>query len=191
MRLSLAAALLASAMLAACGGGRQEGIVQFIGAPPQSAKQLAKDMRSAKSLCPHCRRAVEIDTNVCPDKNCKGQIRWADSYPCTSCQATGHCTPCVMLEQKDGKCFNCDGQGVKVYKGKAPACPNCKGEKTCPVCKGSRKCDYCQGAGKISKEVAKQRVPKVAGEEGDEEKPAAKPAEEQPKDAAPAEDDKQ
>lgn len=194
MKLSFVSALLCTAMLAACGGGRQEGIVQFRGQAPQSSLQLAKDTRTAASFCPHCLKPVEIDTNPCPDKkNCNGQIHWADSYTCGSCQGTGRCTACRMLEQKDGKCFNCAGQGVKVYQGKSPACPNCKGEKNCPICKGSQKCDSCQGSGKISKEVAKQRVPKVVSEDGaaEEKKPAeSKAPAETPKDAAPAAEEK-
>jgi hypothetical protein len=188
--MTAAAAILAASLLAACGGGRQEGIVKFRGIPPQSALQLAKDVRQVTTQCPHCLRPTEVDTAVCPEKTCKGQIKWADSYTCGSCQGTGRCTACKMLEQKDGKCFNCDGSGVKVYLGKSPACPNCKGEKTCPICKGNGKCDSCQGTGKVSKDVVKDRAKKSmpAGEEAAAPAPAAK--EEPKKDAAPPAEEK-
>jgi hypothetical protein len=181
-----AAAILA---LAACGGGKQDGIVKFRGIPPQSALQQTMDVRIVTSQCPHCLTAVEVDTTVCPEKNCKGQIKWPDSYTCGSCQGTGRCTACKMLEQKDGKCFNCDGSGVKVYLGKSPACPNCKGEKTCPICKGNGKCDSCQGAGKVSKDVVKDRAKKsMSAASADE---TAAPAKEEPKkDAAPPAEEK-
>ena len=54
-----------------------------------------------------------------------------------------------MLEQQDGKCFDCAGTGIKTYAGKTPECPNCKGKKVCPICEGSKKCDYCKGEGKL------------------------------------------
>jgi hypothetical protein len=118
-----------------------------------------------------------------------GQIKWADSYTCGSCQGSGRCTACRLLEQKDGKCFNCSGAGVKVFQGKSPACPNCKGEKSCPICKGSQKCDLCQGTGKVGKDAVKAMVPKGESEE-ESAAPAPAPAEGKKDAAAPPAEEK-
>ena len=50
MKLKHAAVLLAASFLAACGGGKQEGIVQFIGFTPVTAND--KDVRTIKAAVP-------------------------------------------------------------------------------------------------------------------------------------------
>jgi len=160
MRLRNALVLLAAASLAACGGGKQEGLVSFKGQNPNTS--LQKDTRSVSTHCPGCLDPIEIGTERCPKKKtCDTRIFWREKegYRCPSCQGNGVCAACVMMEQlPDGKCFNCKGTGNLVYYGKAPVCASCKGEKGCPVCKGSKKCDYCSGAGKVTAEAVKAKA---------------------------------
>jgi hypothetical protein len=158
MRLRNAFVLLAAAALAACGGGRQEGVVSFKGQNPNTS--LQKDNRSVSTHCPGCLKPIEAGTERCPDKKfCDTRIYWKESYRCPSCQGSTACQACVMMEQlPDGKCFNCKGTGNLIYFGKAPECASCKGKGACPICKGSKRCDYCQGAGKISQDEVKSRA---------------------------------
>lgn len=178
----------ATALLSACGGGVQDGVVQFLGPAPNSAKQLAHDVRSVKTSCPGCGRSLELGTERCPDrKGCDARVRWANAYRCGYCRGSGACQACFLMEQPDGKCFNCKGTGYITYLGKSPPCPNCAGGKDpkpgfCPVCKGTRKCDFCRGEGKVPAETVKERAAKAAA--SDEEAPA------EPAPAAPAEEKK-
>lgn len=149
MKLKHAAVLLTASFLAACGGGTPEGDVRFLGFAPVTAKD--KDVRSVGTFCPNCHEPFTIDQttdkgskNVCENKKCKTKVVWADNYRCPSCQGTGRCAACTAMEQA-GDCYNCRGQGVLIYAGQSPNCPNCKGSKQCPICKGTQKCDYCKG----------------------------------------------
>lgn len=189
MRLRNALVLLAAASLAACGGGKQEGLVSFKGQNPNTS--LQKDTRSVSTHCPGCLRPLEVGTERCTDKKvCDTRIVWKDAYRCPSCQGNGVCSACVMMEQlPDGKCFNCKGTGNLVYYGKAPVCASCKGEKGCPICKGSKKCDYCSGAGKIPAETVKARAA-AAKPVKEEEAAPAKAEEKKPEEAKPAEEKK-
>jgi hypothetical protein len=75
--------------------------------------------------------------------------------------ATGVCPACRLMEQKDGKCFACRGDGYLAYEGAMRECSNCRrpdpqspgkwtAGKNCPICEGSRKCDACSGAGALT-----------------------------------------
>jgi hypothetical protein len=183
MRLKNVLVLLAAASLAACGGGKQEGLVSFKGQNPNTS--LQKDNRSVSTHCPGCLRPIEIGTDRCPDKKgCDTRILWRDSYRCPSCQGSKACQACVMMEQlPDGKCFNCKGSGNLVYFGKAPECASCKGKGACPICKGSKQCDDCQGVGKIPAETVKSRA--AAGLKASKEDDSAPAKPEAPKAEAP------
>jgi hypothetical protein len=165
MKLKHAAVLAAATFLAACGdSGNQEGDVRFLGFAPVTAGQ--KDLRSVSTHCPGCGAQLAVDTKRCPNKKCKTDMNWSGSggsvygkdYRCPSCQGTGVCPACSVMEQGKGECYNCKGLGVLIYAGQSPVCPNCKGNKVCPICKGNRKCDYCSGEGKLSKEIIKTRA---------------------------------
>jgi len=195
MKLKHAAVLLATAFLAACGGGTPEGDVRFIGFAPVTAKD--KDVRKVETFCPNCHDPMTIDQegekgvkNRCENKKCRTKVVWANDYKCPSCQGSGRCAACTVMEQAKGECYNCRGQGVLIYAGQSPNCPNCKGSKKCPICtKDPGKCDYCEGTGKVSKEVVKSRVAKAAGNELPESdaRPPVKPDEkkEEPKKEEP------
>lgn len=186
MRLRDAWLWVGAAALSACGGGVQDGVVQFLGPSPNTGKQLAQDVRSIKTACPGCGRALELGTERCPDrKTCDARVRWANAYRCGYCRGSGACPACFLMEQPDGKCFNCKGNGYITYLGKSPPCPNCATGKdakpgACPVCKGSRKCDFCAGEGKVSADIVKQRAAKAAAATGEESggAPTAPPDEE-------------
>jgi hypothetical protein len=195
MKLSHLAVLMAAAFLAGCGGGLPEGDVRFIGFAPVTAKD--KDVRAVQTFCPNCHEPMAIDQegdkgvkNRCENKKCRTKVVWSDSYKCPSCQGSGRCAACTQMEQGKGECYNCRGQGVLIYAGQSPNCPNCKGSKQCPICKSSQKCDYCEGTGKVAKEVVKTRAAKGSVNELPESdsKPAPKTEEkkeEQPKKEEP------
>ncbi len=195
MRVTNAFVLLAAASLAACGGGRQEGVVSFKGQNPNTS--LQKDNRSVSTHCPGCLDPIEIGTERCPKKKtCDTRIFWREKegYRCPSCQGNGVCGACVMMEQlPDGKCFNCKGTGNLIYFGKAPECASCKGKGACPICKGSKKCDYCAGAGKIPAEEVKTRAAafmKKSGESEEEAPAKTEAAPEAPKTEEPKAEEK-
>jgi hypothetical protein len=159
MKLIHAAVLLATAFLAACGGGKQEGIVTFVGFAPVTAND--KDVRAVQTFCPGCKDPIAVDTARHKErKSCNIDMAWTGPYRCPSCQGTKVCAACTAMEQTRGECYNCRGEGVLIYAGKSPTCPNCKGNKVCPLCKGSRKCDQCNGEGTISKDVVKAKAAK-------------------------------
>lgn len=185
MKLKHAAVLLAASFLAACGGGKQEGIVRFIGFAPVTAND--KDLRAVETYCPGCKKPIAVDTARCPEKKCKTDMTWPKDYRCASCQGSGVCGACSAMEQTRGECYNCRGQGVLIYAGQSPTCPNCKGSKQCPTCKGSRKCDSCNGDKVISKEVVKAKSAKFVnkGDEGLPESDARPPVKEEEKKEEP------
>ncbi len=166
MKLRHAAVLLATVILAACGGGKQEGIVTFIGFAPVTAND--KDVRAVQTFCPGCKEPLAIDTaRHKENKKCNIDMAWTGPYRCPSCQGSGICAACTAMEQTKGECYNCKGEGVLIYAGKSPTCPNCKGSKLCPICKGSRKCDQCNGEKTIPKEVVKAKAAKFVSKDGD------------------------
>lgn len=161
MKLRHLAVLASVVALAACGGGKLEGDVRFVGFAPVTSKD--KDVRTIETRCPYCGDPLEVDTARHKKKTCNNDIHWSDKYNCPSCRGTGRCAACTAMEQTDGNCYNCKGQGVLIYAGQSPECPNCKGQKKCPVCKGSQKCDYCGGEGKVGKEFVKAKAAKFVG----------------------------
>jgi len=166
MKLKHAAVLLATLALAACGGGKQEGIVTFVGFAPVTAND--KDVRGVQTFCPNCKEPLAIDTaRHKENKKCNIDMAWTGPYRCPSCQGSGICAACTAMEQTRGECYNCKGEGVLIYAGKSPTCPNCKGNKVCPICKGSRKCDQCNGEKTIPKEVVKAKAAKFVSKDGD------------------------
>jgi hypothetical protein len=173
MKLKHAAVLAAVVCLAACGGGKQEGDVRFLGFAPVTASQ--KDVRTVETRCPACGEPLAVDTNRCTVKKCKTDMTWPKEYKCPSCQGSKRCAACSAMEQSKGECYNCKGQGVLIYAGQSPVCPNCKGNKVCPICKGSQKCDYCDGEGRIGKDMVKTRAAKFVSKEGDNEPPPSDP----------------
>lgn len=164
MKLKHATVLAAVALLAACGVGKQEGDVRFVGFAPVTSRE--KDIRTVETRCPGCGDPIAVDTNRCSNKKCKTDMTWPKEYRCPSCQGTGRCAACTAMEQR-GECYNCRGQGVLIYAGKSPNCPNCNGSKQCPICKGSQKCDYCNGEGRISKDFVKAKASKFVNRDGD------------------------
>lgn len=166
MKLTHAAILAAVAVLAGCGGGKQDGIVVSIGTTPVTVND--KDIRTFQTFCPGCKAPIAVDTARHTDKKCKTDMVWRADYRCAPCKGTGDCNACVLMEQMEkGDCYNCKGEGVLIFAGQSPTCPNCKGNKKCPTCKGSRKCDACSGSGKVAKETVKTKAAKfVGGEEG-------------------------
>jgi len=159
MKLMHGAVLLAAAFLAGCGGGKQEGIVQFVGFAPVTAND--KDVRAVMTFCPGCKEPIAVDTaRHKENKKCNIDMAWSKDYPCPSCRNSGVCAACTAMEQTKGECYNCKGEGVLIYAGKSPTCPNCKGTKVCPICKGTRKCDQCNGEKVISKEIVKAKAAK-------------------------------
>jgi len=190
MKLKHAAVLMSVAVLAACGGGKQEGDVRFLGFTPVTANQ--KDNRSVQVFCPNCHEAIEIDKARCENKKCKADLKWSAEYRCPSCHGSGVCAACSILEQGGGDCYNCKGQGVLIYAGKSPTCPNCKGSKQCPTCKGSKKCDFCGGEGKLAKEVVKTKAAKfVNKDEGLPESDARPPVKPEEKKDMPKDEKKE
>jgi len=166
MKLKHAAVLLATLFLAACGGGKQEGIVNFVGFAPVTAND--KDVRAVQTFCPGCNEPLAVDTaRHKENKKCNIDMAWTGPYRCPSCQGSGICAACTAMEQTRGECYNCKGEGVLIYAGKSPTCPNCKGNKVCPICKGSRKCDLCNGEKTIPKEVVKAKAAKFVSKDGD------------------------
>ena len=207
MKLKHAAFLASVLLLAACGGGKQEGDVRFIGLAPVNAKD--KDIRKVETRCPNCGDPIAVDTAKCPNKRCKTEMTWPKDYPCPSCKGSGFCPACSAMEQK-GECYNCKGQGILIFQGQTPECPNCKGSGKCPVCKGNKTCDFCGGSGKVGKEIVKAKAAAFVGgeradnalpesdprppvekkDEAPKDAPKDAPKEEPKKDAAPSEGDK-
>lgn len=179
MRLTAALALPLVLSLAACGGGKPKGVVRFQGLPPNSAAQKAKDTRTVSVVCPGCLSSISFGADKCGRKNCVDRLIWDKSFTCPSCNGGGGCGACALLEQQDGKCFDCAGTGIKTYAGKTPECPNCKGKKVCPVCEGSKKCDYCKGEGKLDdaavRDLSAKSAPKAESEDAPPPAPAPKP----------------
>ncbi len=173
MKLKHAAFLASVLVLAACGAGKQEGEVRFTGFAPVTSKD--KDVREVRTFCPNCGEPIPVDKARCENKRCKAEMTWAKEYRCPSCKGSGTCAACVEMEQTKGECYNCRGQGVLIYQGQSPECPNCKGTKKCPICKGSMKCDYCDGSGKIAKDVVKAKSAKFSG--GGDDLPPSDPRE--------------
>ncbi|HEX7900820.1 MAG TPA: hypothetical protein VF950_23890 [Planctomycetota bacterium] len=176
MRLTAALALPLILSLAACGGGKPKGVVRFTGLAPNSAAQKAKDPRVVTVTCPgSCEKKdgtkvpISFGAENCGTKGCIEKLLWDKSFTCPSCNGGGSCSACALLEQKDGKCFDCAGTGIKTYAGKTPECPNCKGKKVCPICEGSKKCDYCKGEGKLDdatvRDLASKAAPKPESDE--------------------------
>lgn len=192
MRLSYAIVLLAAA-LTACSPKKQEGVVKYKGAAPNTSLQKAKgENRELSTFCPKCGRSVDPTVTACPDKkNCETFISWTGPYPCGSCKSTGRCSACYWMEQPDGKCYNCrnSGQaGQRIYLGRSVDCSDCKGKGVCPICDGKMKCDYCDGTGKITYEMVKERVRRPKTDE-EETKPAPK-TEEKKTEVKPSEEKK-
>ena len=185
MKLKHAAVLLATAFLAACGGGKQEGIVTFVGFAPVTAND--KDVRAVQTYCPGCKEPIAVDTaRHKENKKCMIDMAWTGPYRCPSCQGTKVCAACTAMEQTRGECYNCRGEGVLIYAGKSPTCPNCKGSKVCPLCKGTRKCDQCGGEGTISKDVVKAKAAKfINRDDGLPESDARPPVKEEEKKEEP------
>lgn len=190
MRSKIPAVLVWVAGLAACGGGSQDAVVRFSGLTPNAASQQTKDTRKVTTACPGCGK-YKGDLERCDDKKkCDTRIKWDASYPCGFCHGTKACNACVMMEQKDGKCFYCKGEGVLPYKGAPSECRNCKAKKVCPVCAGSQKCDFCKGEGRLTKAQV-QELAKASAATGDssekKEEPVKKeePKKEEPKKEEP------
>lgn len=161
MKLKHAAVLITVALLAACGGGKQEGDVRFLGSMPLTAKE--KDTRSVQVFCPNCHEPTEVDRARCENKKCKVDMHWSAEYRCPSCQGSGVCASCSVLEQANGDCYNCKGSGILIFQGATVDCPNCKGSKKCPICKGNMKCTDCGGNKTLAKDVIKSRSAKSDG----------------------------
>ncbi|HVR85125.1 MAG TPA: hypothetical protein VMU54_12490 [Planctomycetota bacterium] len=199
MKLKQVTFLASVLALAACGVGKQEGEVRFSGFAPVNSKD--KDVREVRTFCPGCGEPIAVDTARCPNKRCKTEMSWRADYRCPSCKGSGYCSACSEMEQAKGDCYNCKGQGVLIFQGQSPECPNCKGTKKCPICKGSMKCDFCDGTGKVAKDIVKAKSAKFASGDvnelppSDPRLPAEKkddaPKEEPKKDAAPPETKKE
>jgi hypothetical protein len=176
-------ALLAVAALGACGGGKQDALIKFVGFTPNTS--LQKDDRSLSVFCPGCHEPIEVNQAKCKNKKCQTPISWPpNGVVCGACRGSGQCSACRLMEQApSGKCYNCKGAGYLIYLGKTPNCPNCTGKDkdgkerepgVCPICKGKKTCDYCGGEGRLSYDVVKARVPKGGDEEFPVEKPTPK-----------------
>ena len=163
MRIRVASLALILGFLAAC-GRPPSAVVKFTGMTPQSSR--IKDNRVVKVFCPGCGTHIDAKITQCPDlENCGAEIALEEEYTCPYCEGNGKCATCVILQQTNGKCFNCNGVGYLTYQGKTRPCPNCgkkdkEGDGKCPICKGTETCDYCGlGEGKISKsKVAEEQV---------------------------------
>ncbi len=152
--------VLAAGVLASC-GKQPTSRVQFVNFTPHS--ELEKDYRSIRAFCPKCNAPVDATLDKCPKtfssgENCEFQLVYADEYTCAFCNGKKTCPVCIILEQKDGKCYNCKGAGVLTYLGKAVTCPGCKGTKVCKACKGQQTCDYCKGEGTLSGDFIRQKA---------------------------------
>jgi hypothetical protein len=173
MRLGTALVVLAAASLAACGGGKQEGVVKFRGSTPNTSVQKAKFVREYESFCPNCGAELAFGLNKCSQrKTCEGLLfTWPKELTCGSCKGTGVCTACVNMDQERDAatgqwvCYNCRGKGDLILQGQGKECPNCKGKKVCPICEGTKKCDWCKGAGKVDDAFVKKNMKKGAGDD--------------------------
>jgi len=119
------------------------------------------DTRIFEVLCPKCAKPIGIGVEKCPNETCRANIKWGN-IKCGFCNGSGTCSACEALQQKDGKCFNCQGRG---YLDCGADCPNCAGTGKCPICTGTGKCNYCAGKGFFTAEELKAKVPKAAEEE--------------------------
>ena len=90
MKLKHMAVASVVALLAACGGGKQDGEVRFIGFAPITSKD--KDVRSVQTFCPHCHEPMSVDKARCENKRCKSDVHWNADYKCPSCQGSGVCS---------------------------------------------------------------------------------------------------
>lgn len=167
MKLTAALALSLTLSLAACGGGKPKGVVRFTGLAPNSTAQKAKDNRAVTVVCGGCLNPIAFGAEKCGVKRCETRLTWDKSYACPSCSGSKACQACVLLEQKDGACFNCK-DGIKTYAGRTPECSNCKGKKVCPICEGKQVCDYCHGAGKLDVDAVQAIVAKSAPKPAEE-----------------------
>jgi hypothetical protein len=173
MRLIVPAALCLL-VLAAC-GDPPEGKVRYFGKTPDTnAYEMDEegnwvDNRYVKTYCPWCEQRIEPGTLNCPDEEQCGceEIVWPDDYNCWWCGGTGDCKACIHMEQIDlkGKCYNCKGEGVIAFEGKARPCPNCKDTGVCPICKGTMKCDICKGEKTVGNDVISKRHVEITEEE--------------------------
>lgn len=176
MRIKTALVLVVTLALAACSGGKQEGVVRFKGSTPNTSLQVKRDNRAVSSHCPKCDDPLKIDEVKCPKvKTCGAKVVWKESYACAPCGASGVCQACVWMENQKGQCYACRGEGFIAYQGKTPDCKNCSGKKVCPICTGTQKCDYCKGRKEFSKAEVMALVEKSnpSDEAAD---PATKPA---------------
>lgn len=156
------------ALLAAC-GKNPTGTVKFTNMTV--LRPGDPDNRTAIPLCGTCGAKTELTATKCPNKKACGEdLRWADTYPCGFCGATGDCRACFTYGRKDGKCPNCKGTGVFTYEGQTPKCAQCDGGKACPMCKGSGKCDKCGGNKKLTKDQVAEIIKKA-----DDKKPKTEP----------------
>ena len=187
MKLRHAAVLAATVVLAACGGGKMDGVVNFVGFTPVTSGQ--KDNRTYQTFCPGCKDPIAVDTARCPKKTCKTDMVWRADYRCQACQGSGVCNACTLMEQTKGECYNCKGLGVLIYAGQSPVCPNCKGNKVCPTCKGTRKCDNCV-EGKVAKDTVKSKAAKFVSKDGDLPDSDPRPPADAPKTDAPKTEEK-
>jgi hypothetical protein len=163
----LLAAVVATALFVGCSPSAKVSVV-WKGTTPATA--AAKDVRAIDFKCPACGTAVTPGAQQCSIKECRSKIQWPDEFACGYCAGTGDCPTCKMMNQTDGKCYNCAGSGTmalgsigSVPIGKTAACPNCKQTGKCPTCSKSSpgKCDFCKGDKKVSQaELAKHMAEK-------------------------------
>jgi len=135
--------------------------VGFVGQTPTNA--LVADTRGVEFRCPGCKAKLDVSAGPaqrCPDrKNCGIRISWArPDRACGYCFGTGECVACRLMNQDDGKCYSCRGQGYVTVEGTTPDCKNCKRTAKCPICKGERRCDFCGGDGKVSLEELRAKA---------------------------------
>lgn len=166
MRRVNAAVVLAVGMLAACSGGKQEGVVKFYGSTPNTSVQKAKFVREYQSFCPNCGKEIAYGATKCPNRRtCEGVLlTWPNEYVCGSCKGTGQCGACAWMDQMaTGECYNCRGKGDLILQGQGKPCPNCGGKKVCPICEGTKKCDWCKGSGRVGADLVKKTLRKGSG----------------------------
>ncbi len=175
MRIKTALVLVVTLTLAACGGGKQKGVVKFKGSTPNTSLAVKRDNRAVSSHCPKCDDPLKIDEVRCPKvKTCGAKVEWDSTYTCGPCGGSGVCQACVWMENQKGQCYACRGEGFIAYQGKTPDCKNCSGKKVCPICAGTQKCDYCKGRKMFDKAEVMALVEKSNPPDGAAD-PAAKP----------------
>jgi len=168
MKLRLGVCVLAMAFVAGC-GRKGDVTVSFKGHTPVNG--LTKDDRSVSFACPACGAAATADAKKCSVKKCEAAISWQkEDRTCAYCSGTGQCTACRLMNQAEGKCYNCRGHGFLTMQGKTPACPSCKGKDgrgtgKCAACKDKAgACDFCEGKGQITLSTLKSRQAKAPAE---------------------------